>query len=258
MPTLYRFILIIPLLFTAACSSLVDEGDETDSWSAQRFYTEAKQALDSSDYITALDLYAKLEARYPYGRYAQQAQLETAYAHYKAEESDAAIAAADRFIKLHPRHPQVDYAYYIKGLSAYDLDSNTLERWSGQDKSERDPKRARESFGYFRELVSRFPDSIYRDESIDRMKRLRNSLARYEIHVANYYLKRGAYLAAANRAKYVVENYQNTPAIPRALEVMGEAYQRLGLNDLAADIGKVQILNPVPALPQLAPPAAEE
>lgn len=233
-------LLLLGILLLSGCSSLMEE---QSSWSAQKFYEEAMSAIDLGDYETAIDLFSKLEARFPYGRYAQQAQLETIHAHFKAEEVDATIAAADRFIRLHPRHTNVDYAHYMKGLAAYNLNPGLLERWGNQDMSERDPKRARESFGYFRELAVRFPKSQYREDSIRRMKLLKENLARYELHVANYSLKRGAFLAAVNRAKYVLENFQRTDSIIPALEMMVTAYQGLGLDDLAKDTQRILTLN---------------
>src|SRR6185369_2527857 len=166
-------------------------------------YSEAKSNLNEGNYEKAIKLYEKLEARYPYGRYAQQAQLEIAYAYYKDKDVASALAAADRFIKLHPGHPNVDYAYYLKGLANFNDDlgvlGNMAEKFTGQDMTERDPKAARESFDAFRDLVTRFPESKYRADSMERMNYLVNSLASHEVHVARYYMKRGAYVAAANR-----------------------------------------------------------
>ncbi|MGM0594014.1 MAG: outer membrane protein assembly factor BamD [Pseudomonadota bacterium] len=213
--------------------------DETADWDAEKFYETAKEALDNGDYETAIDYYTKLEARYPYGRYAQQAQLETVYAHYKANEPAAAVAAADRFIKLHPRHPSVDYAYYLRGLATFDQGSGLMERVFDTDKSKRDPTSIRESFNYFKELVTRFPDSRYTQDALKRMQVLRNYLAKHELHAADYYLRRGSYLAAVNRAKYVLENYQRSTAIPDALVIMVKAYRLMELPDLAEDALRV-------------------
>lgn len=225
----------------AGCSILTE--DETASWSVEKFYETAKEALDDGDYQTAIDYYTKLEARYPYGRYAQQAQLETIYAHYKADEPALSVVAADRFIKLHPRHPSVDYAYYMRGLATFDQGSALLEAIFPQDRAQRDPASIRESFNYFKELVSRYPNSRYTPDALQRMQVLRNYLARHELHVADYYLRRGSYLAAANRAKYVLENYQRSTAIPDALVVMVKAYRLMGMQDLANDALRVLELN---------------
>lgn len=231
---LLKALSIVGLLLTlSACASLSE--DQTADWSAQAFYQNARDALNDGDYEGAIELYTKLEARYPYGRYAQQAQLETAYAHYKANEPSSAIAAAERFIKLNPRHPNVDYAYYLRGLTAFSQGSSFLDKFLPQDKSERDPAALRESFNYFKELINRFPNSRYAQDAIERMVYLRNSLARHEVHAAAYYLKRGIYLAAAKRGKYVLENYQQANAIPDALVIMVKAYREMQMEDLAND-----------------------
>ncbi len=235
-------LLLLPLL-SAGCAWLPDQADETAGMSASELYSLAKEALSENNYETAIDYYAKLEGRYPYGPYAQQAQLETAYAHYKAQEPAAAVAAADRFIKLHPRHPHVDYAYYLRGLAMFEPGDNFLERFIPHDKTTRDPGAARESFRYFEELITRFPDSRYTKDAVQRMTYLRNRLAEYEVRVAAFYLTRGADLAAAERASYVVENYDRTPAVPEALAVMVEAYRRMEMGTLADDALRVLRLN---------------
>lgn len=228
-----RLLALMLFVLTGTGCSIFQEHDETAGWDAGQLYTAGKKALDEGDYQKAIQLYTKLEARFPYGRYTQQAQLETAYAHYKDGEPQAAIAAADRFIKLHPRHPHVDYAYYMRGLASFEPGRNFLERFFPQDPAQRDPTMARESFRYFSELVQRFPDSRYSQDAIQRMTYLRNNLARHEIQVADYYLRRGAPLAAANRSKYVLEHYARTPAVPDALEIMVRAYREMDMVDLA-------------------------
>ena len=217
--------------------------DETAGWSAQKLYSEAKDNLNDGDYERAVKLYETLEARYPYGPYAQQAQLEIAYAYYKDEEPISAIAACDRFIKLHPNHPNVDYAYYLKGLANFTEEQGFLSRLSSQDMSERDPKAARDAFASFKELISRFPNSKYAEDAQTRMKYLVNAISANEVHVARYYLKREAYVAAANRAKSVVVNYPETPSIEEALGIMVVAYDKLGINDLRDDALRVLKLN---------------
>ncbi len=235
---------IIALNFgLSGCGLLPEVADETAGWSAQRLYSEAKDNLNEGNYADAIKLYETLEARYPYGRYAQQAQLEIAYAYYKDQEPISAIAACDRFIKLHPNHPNVDYAYYLKGLANFTEDLSLLSQFSSQDMSERDPKAARESFAAFKELVTRFPESKYAEDSRARMKYLVNAISANEVHVAKYYLKREAYVAAANRAKSVVTNYPETPAIEEALAIMVVAYDKLGIEDLRDDALKVLKLN---------------
>lgn len=235
--------LVLVLLTASACSLLPKQIDTTKDWSAERFYSEGKDALNSGDYTTAIKHFESLEARYPFGRYAQQAQLELVYAYYRDNEPASAVAAADRFIKQHPTHPFVDYAYYLKGLANFNQGRGIVEKYIPQDPTQRDPGAARQSFQDFSELVKRFPQSKYSKDAVLRMTYLRNNLAQYEVNVANYYMKRGAYVAAANRAKYVVENYPRTPAIPDALGIMVKAYKVMGLDDLAADAMRVMELN---------------
>jgi outer membrane protein assembly factor BamD len=207
--------------------------DETADWSAQRLYQEAKDNMSSGNWSTAVKMFERLEARYPYGRYAQQAQLEIAYAYYKDNEPASAIAACDRFIKLHPNHPNVDYAYYLKGLVNFNDDMGFLAEYAEQDPSERDPQSARNSFEAFRELVARFPDSKYTPDAIARMRYLVNALATHEIAVARYYMKREAYLAAVNRAQYALKTYPQAPALEEGLAIMATAYERMGMSDLS-------------------------
>jgi outer membrane protein assembly factor BamD len=172
-----------------------------------------------------------------------QGQLDVAYAHYKAEEPEEAIAAADRFIKLYPQNPYVDYAYYLKGIVNYNRSVGFIDRFIPTDQSQRDPGSALDAFEDFAELVRRFPDSKYAEDARQRMLYLRSNLARNEVNVAEYYMRRGAYLAAANRAQYVIERFQRTAAVEDALEVMIEAYERLGKEQLAADARRVLELN---------------
>jgi outer membrane protein assembly factor BamD len=226
----------------AACG-LFPDADETKGWSAEKLYSEAKDNLDSGNYEQAVKLYEKLEARYPYGRYAQQAQLEIAYAYYKDSEPAQAVTAAERFIKLHPNHPSVDYAYYLKGLANFIEDPGWTGWVSGEDLTERDPKAARESFESFKELVTRFPDSRYAPDSVARMQYLVNALASHEIHVARYYMKRGAYVAAANRVQYSLKAYPRAPANEEGLVIMISAYDKLGLKDLRDDAERVMKQN---------------
>ncbi len=235
------FSLLLPLFILGGCSHIGK--DETHGWSVEQFYERANHQMSRGNYADAVETYTQLEARYPYGRYAQQAQLEVIYAHYKASEPASAVAAADRFIRLHPRHPSVDYAYYLRGLATFDQGSGFLERWVPQDRAKRDPAGMRESFGYFRELVERFPESRYAPDSVARMTILRNNLARHEVLAAQYYLERGIHLAAANRGKYVVEHYPQSTAIPDALAVMVQAYEKMQMHDLAADARRVLELN---------------
>ena len=233
-----RSVLALVLSLAAtSCGWLSSEKDETAGWSAQKLYGEAKDAMNSKSWDRAIKYLEKLEARYPYGRFAQQAQLDVAYAYWKNAERASAIAAADRFIKLYPNHPNVDYAYYLKGLVNFNENTGLLGILDTPDMAERDPKASREAFESFRELTTRFKDSKYREDALARMRYLVNSLARSEVHVARYYMKRGAYVAAANRAQYAVQNYPQAPALEEAVFIMVKAYDALGMADLrdAAD-----------------------
>ena len=228
-----KFLIAVTSLLIAACASEETQPDE--NWTEQEIYEVISKNLDNNSYTIAVENLQLLEARYPFGPYAEQAQLEIIYAHYKSFEQEAAIAAADRFIRLHPQHPNADYAYYMKGLANYYIDEGFFSNFLPTDVTQRDPGAALQSFEDFRQLLYRYPDSIYAADAKARMIFLRNRLARHEINVANYYFKRKAYLAAANRGRYVVENYPQTPAMGDALAVMVQAYQLLGLNDLAQD-----------------------
>ena len=230
---------VIGALLLGGCGLLPEQIDETAGWNAQRLYTEAKSAMGEASYERAIKLFEKLEARYPYGRFAQQAQIEVAYAHYKSGEPALAIAAADRFIRLHPNHPHVDYAYYLKGLATFNEDMGLLSGLSNQDLSERDPKGAQESFDTFRELVARFPDSRYAEDARLRMQYLLNSLAAHEVHVARYYHRRGAHVAAINRARAALTSYPQAPATEEALVLLVKSYDALGLTDLRDDADRV-------------------
>ena len=212
------------------------EEDETAGWSAQRLYGEAKDAMKEKQWANAVKYFEKLEARFPYGRFAQQAQLEVAYCHFKEGERASAIAAADRFIKLYPNHPHVDYAWYLKGLVNFNEQQGLLA-FVTTDLTDRDPKAAREAFEAFREVVTRFPDSKYAADSAARMKYLVNALASHEVHVARYYMKRTAYIAAANRAQYAIKHYPQAPAVEEAVFILVKAYDALGMTELrdAAD-----------------------
>ena len=226
-----------------ACSGDGDENDVIADSGEQQIYDQAQRYLNARNFDLAIRALQALESRYPFGRYAEQAQLELVYAHYGAFEPEAAIEAADRFIRLHPQHPNVDYAYYMKGLATASSSDDLLARFSPTDKTKRDTSYAKEAFAEFAQLVSRYPDSPYAPDAKDRMVHLRNLLARHEIHVANYYFRRGAYLAAANRGRFVVENFQRTPAVPDGLAVMAQGYLLLGMDDLAQDAIDALVLN---------------
>ncbi len=238
-----RSLAVILTLLLCACGLLPDKKDETAGWSAEKLYQEAKDEIAAQGYTKAIKYLETIEARFPYGRYAQQAQIDLAYVHFKEDDKASALAACERFIKLHPNHPNVDYIYYLKGLVNFNENLGLMGKISRQDLTERDPKAARDSFEAFKELVNRYPNSKYTPDSIARMNYLVNALASYEVHVARYYMKRGAYVAAVNRAQYAILNYAQTPAIEEALFVMVKAYDALGMADLRDDADRVMQKN---------------
>lgn len=209
----------------------------------ERLYKEAKEALNSGYYSKAVEYYEFLETRFPFGVYGQQSLLDLAYVYYKTEDYESSISACDRFIRLYPQNPHVDYAYYLRGLVNFNRGKGITERFLPLDLSQRDPSSALRSFQDFSDLIRRYPDSEYVEDAQKRMIYLRNLLASHEVHVANYYMRRGAYVAAANRARYVVENYARTPSVPDALALMAKAYKVLEMDDLSADAIRVLELN---------------
>lgn len=219
----------------AGCGLFGGGGDDefADLSTEEQFYRRALDQLNSQNFGGAIATYQALESRFPFGRFAAQAQIELVYAHYRNGDDEAARAAADRFIRLHPDNENVDYAYYMKGLSSFVDQSGFLNRFLPIDQTKRDPGRAQESFNDFSQLLALYPDSPYAADARARMVFLRNNLARHEIHVANYYLDRRAYVAALRRGQYVVENFQGTPAVADGVAVMVECYLRLGLDELA-------------------------
>ncbi len=236
-------IVLVVVGWMSGCALLPDQIDETKDWSAQKLYSEATSNISESDWEGAIDLFEKLEARYPFGRYAQQALLESAYAYYKFNEPESAISTIDRFIKTYPRHPNLDYAYYLRGLVNFNRGDSIIAKVLPRDPAERDAGATRQAYLDFAEVIKRFPQSRYAKDAGQRMVFLRNNLAQYEMHVADYYMRRGAYVAASSRAKTVIENYQGTPAVPVALETLVQAYRELGLDDLAIDAERVLKLN---------------
>lgn len=240
-----KYILILVFtLFLNGCAifGAPTELDDTKGWTAERIYQEAAAKMIDKDYDKAIVYFQKLESRYPHGRFATQAQLETAYAYYKKQDPVLAIAAADRFIKLHPNHPNVDYAYYLKGLAIFN-ERGIIEKLTAQQVSDRDPRSLKDAFGTFKELVTKYPKSRYAGDATQRMVYLANSLADHELHVARYYMKRQGYVAAVNRAKYVIEYYPQSPAVEEALVIMISAYDLLGLEDLKGDTMRILTAN---------------
>jgi outer membrane protein assembly factor BamD len=229
----------IALLGLSACGLLPEKVDETKNWSVTKLYSEARDEMASQHYERAIELFGKLESNYPFGTYAQQAQMEIAYAHYKSNDQAQALAAVERFIKLHPNHANVDYMYYLRGLINFNDQLGVLNFIYEQDPTERDPKATREAFNAFKQLVEKFPASQYTPDAVERMNYLVNAMAQYEVHVARYYMRREAYLAAANRAQGAINDYRDSPAVEEALSIMIHAYDKLGLADLRDDARRV-------------------
>ena len=227
----------------AGCGLFGDKVDPKKEWQAAEFYAAAKEQFDNQSWDAAIKLYEQLEAKFPFGRFAQQAQIEVAYAYYKQGETAQAISALEKFVKLHPNHPNVDYALYLKALANFKEDLGPFSRLVKQDLAERDPKAARESFEGFKDLVTRFPESRYASDSRERMAYLVEALARHEVNVARYYLNRGAYLAAANRAQDAITRFPTSPAHRESLDIMIEAYDRMGMAELRDDTKKVLAKN---------------
>jgi outer membrane protein assembly factor BamD len=228
---------------TSSDSSSDKGEDEYAGWNAARFRKEADTALKNGSYDKSIKIYEALQSRYPFGSNSAQTELDIAYAYFKNGDADSAVAAADRFIKTNPRSPGVDYAYYLKGLVNYNRDIGFIDRFLPTDASQRDPGNARVAYDTFAELIRRFPDSKYVADSQQRMIALRNNLAMHDVHVARFYMKRKAYIAAVDRASYVVEKYQRTPAVPYALQILQEAYTQLDMPELAKDTARVYELN---------------
>ena len=217
----------------SGCASKPEKEKYPESLSETDLYQIASQHLDDLSYSEAIDALRALESRYPFGAYAEQAQLDIIYALFVNNEAPASKAAADRFIRLHPQSPNADYAYYMRGLATNTSSNGIFERYLPLDMTRRDPGQTIQSFNEFAELLKRYPTSEYAPDARQRMIALRNRLAAYEIHAANYYLKRKAFVAAVGRGKYVIESMQETPSVPEALAIMIEGYQHLGLQEPA-------------------------
>lgn len=244
-PLLYKFrisalvAILGAMMLLSGCQSNEErilKGSERD------VYERAKSYLDSRSWTLAIDTLEQMEEYFPFGTYAEHAQLELIFAYFKAKEYESALAAADRFIRLHPRNANVDYAYYMRGMANYYNDS-VFSAFFPTDVSLRDPGTAKDAFNHFSQLLSLFPDSSYALDARKRMIYLKNTLARAEINIANYYFKRGAYIAAANRGRWVVENLQETPAVPDGLAVMAQAYHLVEMRELSENAAKVLMHN---------------
>ena len=239
-----RFTLLLCLLLSAfltACSTM--EVDPTAEWTAKDFYDEARSSLDASEFQTAIKNLETLEARFPFDPYAKQAQLDVAYAYYKFEEPESAISAVNRFMRLHPRDSHIDYAYYLKGLVNFNRGSGFMDDWFPRDHARHDASVMQQAYNDFSTLVRLYPDSHYAGDAHQRMIFLLNKMAQKEIEIAEFYIERETWLSAINRAKAVIEHYQDSMWSHRALEIMVEGYKNLGLDNLAADAQRVLSMN---------------
>ncbi len=237
--------LCLAIVITVGLSACGSDGEEREdnTITASELYDRAKQSLANGSYDRAIFQYRQMQSRFPFGRYAEQAQLELAYAYYKNFEPDLATTTLDRFLRTYPTHEHVDYAHYLKGLVNFSRNRGLLGRLLNVDSSTRDLEFARASFSAFGELLQRFPDSGYAPDARERMLFLRNEMAGYEVAVAEYYFRRRAYVAAANRAKYVVENFQEAPQAGDALAIMSQSYEKLELTQLSEDAYRVLRIN---------------
>jgi outer membrane protein assembly factor BamD len=238
-----NFLLISLLALTLTACAGKPKEDPSTTQTAQTMYQQAKDVLDKGLYNRAIELLTAVESRYPFGPLARQVQLDLIYANFKAGDVTKALAGIDRFIRLNPNHPELDYVYYMRGLSNLKADENSLHEVLGIDRADRDLASTRQAFDDFKTLVASFPQSKYAAEAKKRMLTIKDTLARHELIIADYYMRRGAYLAAANRGKYIVEFYRGSPLVEQALEVMVQSYDKLGLNKLKEDTYQVLKLN---------------
>lgn len=239
-----RFLMLILLSsLLLACSTKMKKSDPYQDMAAEAIYEKATTALKKGRYSRAVEAYESLDAQYPFGEYTEKAHLNIIYAYYRFNELPAAMRAADRYIRLHPRSEHLDYAYYMRGLIKYTESIGMAARYLPLDLTARDTNNAQESFGNFQELLSLYPNSLYAPDARQRMIALRNDLGQQQLNIAEYYMRRGAYLAAANRAQGVVENHPQTPAVNKSLELMAKAYDKLNMPVLAGDAREVLRLN---------------
>ena len=242
MARLFRLSYILLIMTLSGCSSLgsiFEEKDPTVGLTASQLYAQGKEFLDAADFNNAIKLFEILEARYPFGKYSTQAMLDISYAYYASNQKDEAIIEINRFIRLYPNHPNVSYAYYLRALSNFDKDANIISRFFGHDPSRYDVTDLKNSFNDFTTVVNRFPDSKYADDSINRLRYIKNQIARNELYIAKYYDKRSANIAAIERVKFMLENYGGTPSSEEGLVILVKNYNDLKLYDLAYDSARV-------------------
>jgi outer membrane protein assembly factor BamD len=239
---LYR-LLLIAIVSTALAACAGNKGQQTEVQNITDAYAKAQTSIESGNYRKGIEIFEAIQARYPFSDLARQIQLELMYAYYKSGQKEQAAEMSDTFIRENPTHPRVDYALYIQGLAYFESDPGLLERMFGKDTSKRPPKDIDRAYSSLRRLVERFPASQYSPDAEQRLIAIKNRLSDYENHVADYYLRRGAYVAAANRAKGALEQYNGATGNALSLQIMVQAYEELGMTDLAADARRVLEMN---------------
>jgi outer membrane protein assembly factor BamD len=232
-----RLLLVAAASIAVGCA--VQRDEPVDTVGPDEYYQRGRSALEAANYTVAIEVFRALQASFPFSNAKRQAQLDIIYAYYRSGQTEEAIAAAEAFEREHPTHARVDYALYMRGLIYFDDEANLLERLFKVDLTQRPPKDSLRAFTVLEELIRRFPESQYVADARQRMVYLRNRLAAYENHVARYYIKRGAYIAAAQRAQFAVENYPGAPELEQSLQLLVTAYERVGMRDLAADARRV-------------------
>ncbi|MCW8856839.1 MAG: outer membrane protein assembly factor BamD [Kangiella sp.] len=240
-------VLALLVLALAGCSSTPKEpnlkNSKVGSMTAQELFDGAKSSMSGGNYVRATELLEEIDTRYPFGRISEQAKLELIYAYFKRADYESGQALADRFLRQHPQHDNADYVYYMKGVMHYEQEVGAFKEVFAADIEKRDTSNLKAAFDNLKALVEVYPESKYAPDARLRMVQIRNLLADYELHVARYYMQRDTYIAAANRAKYIVENFPKTPAVPSALEILVNSYKILELPEIAEEYRKVLLLN---------------
>lgn len=239
--TTIKTLLILLTLTLTACSSTDD--DVVEEKPAASLFTDAKKALDDGSYQRAITILSTIDARFPYGPISHQVQLDLIYAYYKSGDTDQGIALTDRFLKLNPDHPNVDYVYYMRGLINLSMEANLFQDVFGIDRSDRDPQPAKNAFNDFKTILETYPESKYAADARQRMIAIKSRLAEYELAVARYYIKREAWASAANRGRYILKYFPSNPEMEEALEIMIQSYKNLGLTDLEKNARQVLAAN---------------
>lgn len=243
------FRLLAPVLLgavvsVAGCSSSnTEEKAVLANMGAQQLYDRAKESMEVGNFSAAAQTLSALDSRYPFGPLSHQVQLDLIYSYYKSGKIEETLATIDRFVRLNPNHSDVDYAYYMRGLTNMESDSNLFQELLNIDRTDRDPSKSREAFEDFRRLIQQYPDSKYAADAKQRMVHIKDRLARYEIAIARFYMRREAYVAAANRGRYVIEHFPDSTQVQQALEIMVSSYEQLGLDELKDNAMKTLKLN---------------